>query len=265
MYFRKVMWTVLLLAAVSCKPGVNHTADRESFLFQIDSVVLDPGHGGTDKGAASDRGVLEKKIVLDYALRLKKKLEKAGIKVFMTRERDQHVSLLDRVRFANDSGADLFISIHANAASNKGAEGFEVFYVADDGQDQARAVKMMNEFGKRGIYNPDLPQKAVNLPVVWDLINSENRRQSMALAQAINEKVNDHQLSKSRGVKLEDFFVLKWADKPAVLLELGFLTHRYEARRLKNSRYRDKLVQAVYEGILKFKGDYENSQGFTVA
>lgn len=214
--------------------------------FVIDKVVIDPGHGGKDRGALGAYGVLEKKINLEIARRLEKKLNDLGIETVMTRRDDTYLTLPERAWSANNSGADLFISIHANSARDPGVSGTEIYY--------------MSESADRSDMDPRVIDRAN--PLLSDLHSAENCRKSRELARSIDGSFKRFRRYDSRGVKGAEFFVLKWTDKPAVLIETGFVTNRAEARRLAEARYQDYLAGLIAEGILAYKAEYEQTRGF---
>jgi len=231
--------------------------------FTISKIVLDPGRGGKDKGARA-YGLMEKNINLQIAKRIRDKLRANGIQVLMTRETDRYVSLQGRSKIANRSNADLFISVHANASANaRSASGFEVFYLSEALNDNARAVQILENSSIQYDENVIFPNKNTKDPTVWDLVLTENRKESAELAKIINNKVWRSRLTKVRGVKTARFHVLKWTDKPSILIETGFLTNYREARNLKNSKYQDRLAIQITKGILEYKELYEQTNGFT--
>ncbi|MBB2482263.1 N-acetylmuramoyl-L-alanine amidase [Bacillus sp. APMAM] len=176
-------------------------------------IVIDAGHGGKDPGA-SGNGLVEKNVTLDVAKRVQKLLEKAGIKVIMTRTGDTYPTLNDRNNIAAKSNADGFISIHCNVASATSAKGTETYY---------------NSGGDK--------QRAADSKVLADYIQSR-------LSKAIE--------TTNRGIKNADFQVIKYNPLPAVLVELGFLSNKSDAQKLASSQYKDLAAQSIYQGVLDF-------------
>jgi len=230
--------------------------------FVIRKIVLDPGHGGHDHGARA-WGVREKNVNLQIAKKIRDRLIANGIHVFMTRTTDRFIKLSNRARLTNRSDADLFISIHANAAHSRQPYGFEVYYLSEALDDKARAVQMLENASIQYEDNVIFPNKNTRDPTVWDLVLTQNRRESAELAKIISKHVRTSRLTFSRGVKTARFHVLKWTDKPAILVETGFITNRKEARRLSNSRYQDRLATQITRGILDYKDLFERTNGFT--
>ena len=208
-------------------------------LGQIKTVVLDPGHGGFDKGAISSYGA-EKDFALDVARNLKPLLEAKGLNVKMTRDRDVFVPLEVRARIANATKDCIFVSIHFNATgANPDATGFEIFSLTPRGApstaDDALALRFMNmEAGS-----------PVDAP-------------SLALSMSVYHSVVGHFSEFDRGIKRARFAVLRLTKVPAILVEGGFLTERGESRLIAQSAWRAKLAQSIATGIINYKGLVDN-------
>jgi N-acetylmuramoyl-L-alanine amidase len=204
-------------------------------LGQFKTVVLDPGHGGYDKGATSGYGC-EKDFALDVACRIKPLVEAKGINVKMTRNSDVFVPLELRARIANAAKDSIFVSIHFNATdTNPAAQGFEIFSLTPRGApstaDDALALRFMNmEAGS-----------PVDAP-------------SLALSMSVHHSVVGHFSEYDRGIKRARFAVLRLTKIPAVLIEGGFLTERGESRLIAQSAWRAKLAQSITTGIVNYKG-----------
>ena len=188
----------------------------------LKKIVIDPGHGGKDPGAMRGSNRQEKNIVLDVALRLKQELANAGFDVIMTRDTDVFVPLPDRAEIANRLQADLFISVHANAANSSKAKGFEAFYLDEElnGADKA-----------------------------------QNLRESMEIAYSVAGNLEQMIHLETRYIKGAKFRVLKVAQMPAVLLELGYITNNIEGALLDNPDYRQMLSEAVARGIFRYQNN----------
>jgi len=204
-------------------------------LGQFKTVVLDPGHGGYDKGAISGYGC-EKDFALDVARDIKPLLEAKGIKVKMTRNSDIFVPLELRARIANAAKDSIFVSIHFNATNaNPAAQGFEIFSLTPRGApstaDDALALRFMNmEAGS-----------PVDAP-------------SLALSMCVHHSVVGHFSEYDRGIKRARFAVLRLTKIPAILVEGGFLSERGESRLIAQSTWREKLAQSIATGIINYKG-----------
>lgn len=225
---------------------------------KIRRIVLDAGHGGYDPGAIGRGGLKEKFINLDIAKKIQDLLECEGIDVIMTRSSDRFIPLWERVQIANDKGADLFVSVHTNASKTKRLAGFEVYYLTDTIDDSEKARKAADKYtvgvdaGSVYTHTNDLDA------ILWDLELTENRKDSIALADCILEEVN----AGRERVKSAKFFVLKGALMPAVLVEVGYITNVDEYLKLKWEEHRSKIARQVASGILNFKKLFESSDGF---
>ncbi|MBU0650494.1 N-acetylmuramoyl-L-alanine amidase [bacterium] len=135
-FMGKIRRKMELLPVSVIRTGIDYSKK-----FSIKKIIIDAGHGGKDSGAVSKNGIQEKDVVLDIALRVKRLLEASGFEVIMTRDRDVFMPLSMRSKIANKAKADLFISIHANAAKNRNANGLEVYYLSDAMDDQSRAIE----------------------------------------------------------------------------------------------------------------------------
>jgi N-acetylmuramoyl-L-alanine amidase len=225
-----------------------------SLALTIKKVVIDAGHGGHDPGAIGRTGLKEKDVNLDIARRLAKRLKEDGVEVIMTRNSDKFIPLGTRVNIANDAKADLFISIHANASRTRSVHGFEVYYVSPSVGDSTRA----SYAAKNAYLNLDsacFAGQSQNLKaILWDMIYTYNRAESIELSRAICRSAVDHLNVKVLGVKDARFEVLRGARMPAILVEVGFLSNSKEEELLKNSYYREKISQSIREGICNYAG-----------
>jgi N-acetylmuramoyl-L-alanine amidase len=226
--------------------------------FGIKRIVIDPGHGGKDSGACG-KTLKEKDVVLNIAKRLKERIEEeSGIEVILTRDDDYYVPLPERTALANYKKADLFISIHANAAFSKSATGFEVFHlsaIASDKQAEALAELENSSIkldGKDGF-------KDYTQQILADMAQSGFVKESIELASAIQKEVVSRLNMKARGVKSANFYVLKDALMPAVLVETGFISNGYEESRLKDEKFLYGMTDSLCDAILRYKESYETA------
>ncbi|HTY44582.1 MAG TPA: N-acetylmuramoyl-L-alanine amidase [Patescibacteria group bacterium] len=225
-------------------------------LYGIKKIVVDAGHGGNDPGAIGHSGLREKDINLDIAKRLAKLLKDEGFEVVLTRSGDRFIELSQRVEIANDSKADLFVSVHTNASRVRSLKGFEIYYVSPYTSDTKRAASAAKDgllkFGPACFADSSADVKAV----LWDMIYTSSRAESIELARAISRAVDSEMDVKVLGVKSANFFVLKGARMPAVLAEIGFITNHNEEQLLKNGYYRQQIADAIYRGITGYARDY---------
>jgi N-acetylmuramoyl-L-alanine amidase len=219
------------------------------------TIVIDAGHGGKDNGASCCNDKKEKKVTLSVAEKLKRKLETEGYKVYMTREDDSFVKLPTRTEFANSKKADIFISIHANAAPNKKLadifKGIEVYYLSPAKTDRAKeAAAKENAVLFKG---KDFYTKNAYL----SLISREKIIESHKLGLDVSAKMLSNIRSSygkvdDGGVKPANFWVLVGAQMPAILVETGYITHPKEGSNLMNAYYKDLLAKGISEGIGRY-------------
>jgi N-acetylmuramoyl-L-alanine amidase len=217
----------------------------------VKTIVLDPGHGGTDPGCIGKSGLREKDVVLDVAQALKKTLtEKNGFEVILTRESDIFVPLEDRTVIANQKRADLFISIHANASPNRKRTGIEAYYL-NFSPDPA-----VNEIAAR-----ENATSAKNISQMKDIIQKIVQNSKFAESKDLAGKVhqglqqalsNKYGPVNSLGVKGGPFWVLIGGEMPSVLIEISHLSNGQEEARLKTQPYRQIIVQGLYDGIMEY-------------
>jgi N-acetylmuramoyl-L-alanine amidase len=229
-------------------------------------VVVDAGHGGPDAGMhgplAGGPQLLEKNITLNVAKRVGAALGARGIDVKYTRTRDTLIALSDRGRIANDAHADLFVSIHVNAA-NPGwrdpasARGFETYFLAEAKTEDARRVEQMeNEVVKFEAKSTARAGDPLSF-IINDMAQNEHLREANELADLIQHRVQEVHPGPSRGVKQAGFRVLVTAFMPAVLVEIGFGTNAQEAAYMTNPAHVDELSAAVADGVLEYLKRYE--------
>lgn len=225
------------------------------FSSVIKKVVIDPGHGGYDPGAIGRRtGLREKDVNLDIAKRLASRLRADGIEVVMTRSTDKFIPLGTRVNIANNSKADIFISIHSNASRTSSLYGFEVYYVSPSVSDSSRA----SYAAKNAYLNLDsscFASQSQNLKtILWDMIYTYNRAESINLSRYVCRSAADNLNVRVLGVKDARFAVLRGARMPAILVEVGFLSNPKEEQLLKDGYYREKLSQSIRDGLCNYAG-----------
>ena len=209
-------------------------------------IVVDAGHGGKDPGTHAG-SLREKDIVLDIARLVRDELTAAGFEVIMTRDTDVFVPLEKRAFIANDSGADLFLSIHANAARSHRARGLETFYLNLADSPEAEEVAARENATAR-VRMADMPK------LLEQIMNNNRIDESRELAAAMQRAMARRVLGKekhplNRGVKTAGFHVLLGAKMPAILVEVGFVSNRTEAKLLRTESHRKKLASAIAEGV----------------
>ena len=236
--------------------------------FRVAAIVIDPGHGGRDPGAIASHTVngrtirlVEKYLVLDVSLQLYALLTASfpDKQVLLTRDTDKTLTLEDRVNVANaipmaENEVAIFVSVHSNASFNRNARGFEVFYLRPGYRREVldRGASPGNE-DVFGILNSMMEQTLATESIL--LANS--------IIGRLGEKVGH--LKPNRGIKPAEWFVVRNARMPAVLVELGFKTNETDALLLYDDAHLKKLTRAVYKGISDFIAFFERSGGFAAA
>src|SRR2546422_6436183 len=220
-------------------------------------VVLDPGHGGRwpHDGAHGRRGLHEKVIALQVAQKTKELLEQQGATVILTRDTDEDIPLADRVRIANEAGADVFLSIHCNSMETLGdrkvTRGVETYFLSPDPTDAE--AKMLAQLENGGPEAVPLPRSSDPVAgILNDLALGQARNDSAALAQIVQQHMVRGTRATSRGVRQAPFLVLSGTRMPSVLVEIGFISHPREGRMLGRDRYQRKVASALAEGVRDF-------------
>jgi len=220
-------------------------------------IVLDPGHGGVEIGATGPAGTQEKDLALELARRLKSALERdAGATVVLTRDEDRMVPLDERAAIANHNRAELFLSVHLNAAKRRGAVGAETYFLSPNATDDEARTLAALENRASGV--PETPQagraegeRDLEL-ILWDLAQNQYLAESGRLAESVQRELNALAGTKDRGVRQAPFRVLMGATMPAILVEVGFITNPDEETRLKDPAYVEKVVGAIVRAVREY-------------
>jgi N-acetylmuramoyl-L-alanine amidase len=221
-------------------------------------VVIDAGHGGHDPGAHGN-GVNEAELTLDVALRLQALLEKSGVEVVMTRDSDVFIPLEERTAIANRDGADLFLSIHANASRNAMAHGIETYYLNFATNPEAEAVAARE--------NATSGQPMHSLPDIVKAIALNNKiNESRELAETVQKSMVKRLSAKNKatrdlGVKQAPFVVLIGAAMPSVLAEISFVTNKQDGTLLKTQTYRQQIAQALMDAVQNYQQSLKHLNG----
>lgn len=219
--------------------------------LKIRRIVLDPGHGGHDQGTAGPTGLTEKEVVLDIGLRLGALLEESlGTEVIYTRKDDRFVPLEQRTKMANDSRADLFLSIHANSSPIKAVSGVETFFLSFTTSKSAlETAARENASSERGVFElRDLLQKIA----LKDKIDESREFASRVNAALYKCWYNPTANVRNRGVKRAPFVVLIGANMPSILTEIGFLSNLRDEKELRKPEVRQKIAEALCKGISQY-------------
>jgi N-acetylmuramoyl-L-alanine amidase len=251
----KIGATAAAAAAGSPAPPSSNKSGEYSLSRQlglgVSRIVVDAGHGGHDPGAQAF-GIDESELTLDVAERLQKLLEaQPGFEVVLTRDSDNYIALDERTAIANREGADLFLSIHANASKQPAVSGIETYFLNFATNPSAEAVAARE--------NASSGQTMGTLPDILKAIALNNKlAESRELASIVQTSLvrrlsAQNKTIRDLGVKQAPFVVLIGAQMPSVLAEISFLTNRSEATLLKQSTYRQKIAQALFDGIVKYQ------------
>jgi N-acetylmuramoyl-L-alanine amidase len=217
----------------------------------LQTIVIDPGHGGADKGVQGTHGTLEKDLTMVVARRLKSAIEgRLGIRVLLTRDGDQTLSADERAALANNNKADLFLSLHANASFRSGVKGAEVYYVALD-RDAAQASAQATAGAQQ---LPVIGGSSRQVEIVpWQFAQTRFLDQSKTLAGFIAQQFQGHVPLDSRGLSQAPLRVLVGANMPAVLVEMGYLSNPDQEDQLGTAAFQNTIAQALYAAVVQFR------------
>lgn len=231
---------------------------------KVDVIVVDAGHGGGDYGAIGYSGTREKDVTLAIAREIATELRRIkSLKVIMTRNDDKTVSLEQRAQIANSAGADLFISVHANANPKKTVRGWNVFFLAPAKNDSARAVEQLENsyfLRENSAFRAHLESDDDN-PVVGilnSMIMTEFQAESHDFAVMIDREFRRSLDHPTRGIDQAGFFVLNKVFTPSVLIEAAFISNPTEEKMLRDKKFQRQIGQSVAEAVKRFKAKYED-------
>src|SRR6185369_13270829 len=234
------------------EPPVLKPAPRQKIKpGKIRRIVVDPGHGGKDPGAIGHGGLQEKDVVLSMGLILARKLkDELGIDAVMTRSPDVFIELQERTAIANQVGADLFVSLHANASLNRSASGMEVYYL-----NLAKTEKAAQLAAREN--GTSLEKVSLLQAVLFDLMANYKLNDSAHLAEEVQKALYkrmsvSYPATKSLGVKQGPFYVLVGATMPSILVESAFISNEKEEARLKDPAFHEQVAEGVLEGIVSY-------------
>lgn len=217
------------------------------------TVVIDPGHGGSETGAVGPGGLTEKEITLDIARRLSDLIvQRLGIDVRLTRDGDIDKDLEERTAFANNLQADVFLSIHANAYRGRGVRGAETFFLSDRATDDHARRLAAIENDALGLQGPASGDDGLQM-LLWDMAQTAHLQESAVLAEMIQANLNSLGGTTDRGIKQAPFRVLKGANMPAVLVEVGFLSNPDEERMLGDAGHRQRIADMLFGSLSDYR------------
>ncbi len=213
-------------------------------------IVIDPGHGGKDKGAIGPNGLYEKDITLAIAKQLKKVLEKeGGYEVLLTRDTDRYMSLEERTAIANTKKADLFLSIHTNAHTDPSLGGIETYFLNfSKDKESARVAALENAASAKQISDLEA--------ILNELLRNTKINESSRLAREVHQemvsRLESNRKLRDLGVKQAPFYVLLGAQMPSILIEACFISNEVEEQLLKDAAFQRDLVKGIAQGIRSY-------------
>ncbi len=232
------------------KPGKNISLAQQLGLC-VRRVVIDAGHGGKDPGAIGPSGLKEKDVTLKIAKKVAEKLKKRlGCQVYLTRRSDRYIGLTQRTAIANSKKADIFVSIHVNAAKNRRLRGVETYYLNfATNEDAMRVAARENATSQKRIGE----LKNILTQIMKNTKVNESRRLAADIQDAVVTKLRSkYGTVADLGVKQAPFFVLIGARMPSVLVETSFISNRTEEKRLRSKRYLDRIADGIVSGIIAY-------------
>ena len=221
---------------------------------RIQTVVIDPGHGGLESGAKGKFGNLEKDITLAVSLKLKALIERnLGLAVFLTRDRDVDVSNENRAAIANNHKAGLFISIHANGAVQRKAAGSETFFLSVNATDEeTRRLAYLENNSSELQTRIDPSSEDDLMMILWDMAQTAYIKQSSRLAELVQAELDAMLGTRNRGIKQAPFKVLTGVACPAILVEAAFISNPDEEQKLASDAFQARVAEAIYRGLVRF-------------
>jgi N-acetylmuramoyl-L-alanine amidase len=236
-------------------PSFAPELNKSNLSSAIKTIVIDPGHGGTESGARGKLGSLEKDITLDIALKLKEIISRnMAYRVVLTREEDIDIPLDTRAAIANNNRADLFVSIHVNSSYRQNARGSEVFFLSLNATDEeARRLAYLENNSSELDQKIADPENEEDIKMIlWDMAQTAYLKQSSLLAERIQQELNSLLNTANRGIKQAPFKVLTGVACPAVLVEVAFISNEHEERKLLTEEFQIRVAEAIYRGIQDF-------------
>lgn len=269
--YRSALLAILMIAV----PTVIYAQNPA---LGLNTIVIDPGHGGNDPGCISKDGkTQEKAVVLKISKKLKNRINKTypSVKVLMTRDDDRFIPLNDRAKYASNNGASFFLSIHINASDRStSANGYSVHLLGQSDNKNSNTYAYNMEVCKRENevilleedystnyqgFDPKDPESDIFLK----LMHNAYREQSLLFAQIVDNKLKNGPYRKSNGIYQNNFAVLRQASMPAMLLELGFMTNASDLAVIRSDEKIDQIVELLFQAFSEYKTLYDESTGAT--
>jgi len=246
-----VLAAALLVALAVCPVSGQAPGEQRQ---RIQTVVIDPGHGGMETGAKGKFGNLEKDITLAISLKLKALIERnMGFEVVLTRDKDVDVSSESRSAIANNRKAGLFISIHANGAVQRKAAGSETFFLSLNATDEETRRLAYLENNSSNLQSHIDPSSDDDLMMIlWDMAQTAYIKQSSQLAEMVQGELDALLGTRNRGIKQAPFKILTGVACPAILVEAAFISNPEEERKLASEEFQAKVAEAIYRGLARY-------------
>ena len=220
------------------------------------TVVIDPGHGGTNLGALSPDGTPEKEVVLEVATHLARRLiGETGARVVLTRRRDEYLPLRARTRIAEQVSADIFLSLHCNSSPRPGPRGFSIYFLTYEAATRKEHLEIFMAHPRQADdqKEPGGQRKPGVEAIVAGLELSGVHQASFILARTLIQSLKQHLSWPDRGVRRAPFDVLLFNRVPSVVVELGFINHPVEGRLLQRPGVQARLIEALIHGLLEYE------------
>jgi N-acetylmuramoyl-L-alanine amidase len=232
-------------------PGVRRGDRLLPDAREVRTVIVDPGHGGSDPGAIGVGGLREKDVTLRLSRLLATKLRAMGFRVVFTREKDRSVSLEERTAIAEASDGDVFVSIHANSAPRRSVQGIETYYPDKNHERHSLRVAMR----ENGVSRDQLDelQRTVSQFRIEEISPYSKRLASLVQAELARAPPSRYGKIQDLGAKKGPFYVLFLSNMPAILIEAGFLTNKSDAKRLRDGDYLDSVATQISTGLRRYR------------
>jgi N-acetylmuramoyl-L-alanine amidase len=223
----------------------------------VQSIVIDPGHGGDDRGVRGG-SVEEKQVTLDVARRVKTLIEtRLGIRVLLTRDDDRLVGVDERAAIANNNKADLFVSVHANASPVRSVAGAEVYYLALDEEMEAARRLAAAESVRLPVFGGGT--RTIDV-IRWDMAQARHIEASAAFAGQLEEELRERVPVAPAALRRAPIRVLVGVNMPAALVEVAYLTNAAQERRAATPEFQTSISQAIYEAVTRMREWLEERQ-----
>ena len=233
-------------------PGVRRDDRLPLDARRVRTVIVDPGHGGSDPGAIGLGGLREKDVTLRLSKLLTRKLRSMGFRVVATRETDKSVSLEERTFIAEASNGDVFISLHANAAPRRSVQGIETYYPDENHERHSLGIAMRENGVTRGQLD-ELQRTLAKFGISEDVTPLSKWLATLVQRELAREMPSRYGKIQDLGVKKGPFYVLFLSNMPAILVEAGFLTNKADAKRLRSGDYLNSVATQIAAGLERYR------------